>query len=283
MRRNIKTIGLSRLGSVTVVISLVLLATVSCSRENETESATAPAVVEVEKVKIPVFNAQDVPSSRRSRQAITAVAPGLIRELQKKNLAYGSAVFIRIFKAEKKLEVWIENEKGFGLFRTYDIAAMSGTLGPKLLEGDRQAPEGFYYVSPARMNPNSRHHLSFNLGYPNTYDRKLGRTGSALMVHGNRVSIGCYAMTDARIEEIYALADGALRNGQKFFRVHCFPFRMTDENMAKHSRSEWLPFWKNLKRGYDIFEQTKRPPNVLVKNKVYVFEMAAISGPKTER
>jgi murein L,D-transpeptidase YafK len=122
------------------------------------------------------------------------------------------------------------------------------------------------------MNPNSRFHLSFNLGYPNAYDQAYKRTGSALMVHGGRVSIGCFAMTDKKIEEIYALADGALRNGQRFFRVHCFPFRMTDENMKQHRSSEWISFWKNLKSGYDFFENTKLPPDVKVQNGMYVFE-----------
>jgi len=223
---------------------------------------------------VPTFNKQDVPSSRRSRKAIAAVAPSLIRDLEEKGLTYGAPVFIRVFKEEKELEVWLKEEGVFELFRTYDIVAMSGRLGPKQREGDRQAPEGFYFVTPSRMNPNSRFHLSFNLGYPNAYDRAHKRTGSALMVHGNRVSIGCFAMTDAKIEEIYALANAALRNGQKFFHVHCFPFRMTKDNMEKHSKSEWASFWENLQSGYGFFQRTKQPPNVLVRNKKYVFEQA---------
>ncbi len=201
----------------------------------------------------PIFNKQHVPSSPRSRTAVATAAPSLIRDLEEKGLAYGAAVFIRIFKEEKELELWVKQGEVFELFRTYKIAAMSGELGPKQREGDYQAPEGFYFVAPSQMNPNSRFHLSFNLGYPNTYDRAHQRTGSALMVHGNRVSIGCFAMTDARIEEIYALADAALRNGQKFIRVHCFPFRMTKNNMEEHSKSKWVPFWDNLQTGYDFF------------------------------
>jgi murein L,D-transpeptidase YafK len=122
------------------------------------------------------------------------------------------------------------------------------------------------------MNPLSNYHLSFNLGYPNSYDRLHGRTGSALMVHGSCVSIGCYAMTDKGIEEIFTLADAALCNGQPFFRVHIFPFPMTEENMRKHVNSKWYEFWKNLKEGYDFFEEGgHNPPNVEVKNKQYVF------------
>jgi len=220
---------------------------------------------------VPVFTTQQVPSSRRSRDAIAEVAPSLIRDLKRDGLSYGSAVFIRIFKEERELELWMRKGEAFKLFRSYDIMAMSGLLGPKLREGDRQAPEGFYFVTPSRMNPKSRFHLSFNLGYPNAYDRAHNRTGSALMVHGSRVSIGCFAMTDSKIEEIYCLADAALRNGQKFFRVHCFPFRMTRENMKRHAKSEWLPFWQDLKTGYDWFEKRRQPPNVMVRNKKYVF------------
>jgi murein L,D-transpeptidase YafK len=223
-------------------------------------------------VAVPVFTKQQVPSSRRSRDAIARVAPSLIRSLDAAGLSYGAPVFVRIFKEEKELELWVQQKEQFKLFRTYDIVAMSGHLGPKLREGDRQAPEGFYFVTPSRMNPNSRFHLSFDLGYPNAYDLEHKRTGSALMVHGNRVSIGCFAMTDPKIEEIYCLADAALRNGQKFFRVHCFPFRMTEENIEKQGKSEWAAFWQNLKTGYDWFEKTKRPPNALIQHKAYSFE-----------
>ena len=213
----------------------------------------------------------EVPESRRSRSVVARVKPKLEKELLSKGLSYGAPLFIRVFKESKELEVWLQNGKQFELFKTYAIHHFSGSLGPKLKEGDRQAPEGFYFVTPDRMNPNSRFHLSFNLGYPNAYDQAHGRTGSALMVHGSTVSIGCYAMTDERIEEIYTLADAALRNGQKFFRVHCFPFRMNDEAMAKNKGHTWHSFWLNLKEGYDFFEKTRNPPDVEVKNKRYMF------------
>ena len=165
----------------------------------------------------------------------------------------------------------MKGKERYQLFRTYKVAAMSGELGPKQKEGDKQAPEGFYFVPASRMNPNSRFHLSFNLGYPNGYDRAHKRTGSALMVHGAKVSIGCFAMTDPKIEEIYTLCDAALRNGQPYFRVHSFPFRMTDANMAQHKDSKWQEFWENLKAGYDWFEEKGVPPDVTVKDKRYVF------------
>jgi len=189
----------------------------SCSKADDQGAVSESKVKRT--VAVPAFTKQHVTSSRRSHNAIARVAPSLVSDLYGRDLTYGSPVFIQIFKEEKELEMWIKKEDAFQLFRTYSIVAMSGHLGPKLREGDRQSPEGFYFVTPSRMNPNSRFHLSFNLGYPNRYDQAHKRTGSALMVHGNRVSIGCFAMTDPKIEEIYCLADAALRNGQKFFRV----------------------------------------------------------------
>jgi len=216
-----------------------------------------------------------VPSSSRSREAIERVRPKLVKELKKVDLEFGRAIFIRIFKEEYELEVWVENnDKEFQLFKTYEICTYGyGGLGPKVKQGDGQAPEGFYFVAPLQLNPSSSFHLSFNLGYPNAFDRAWGRTGGALMVHGSCASIGCYAMTDAGIEEIYALADASLRNGQQFFRVHIFPFRMTKKNLAGHKNSKWSAFWQNLKEGYDFFEKNGHlPPNVKVRDKKYVFE-----------
>lgn len=217
----------------------------------------------------------ELPSSPRSREAIRRVTPGLKTALKEKGFNLGAPVFIRILKASYELELWLKDKDkaGYRLFKTYEICTYgSGNLGPKTRMGDGQAPEGFYFVTPERLNPLSEFYLAFNLGYPNAYDRANGRTGNFLMVHGSCVSIGCFAMTDPAIEEIYALADAALRNGQKIFRVHIFPFRMTIENMRRHKDSKWAQFWENLKEGYDHFETTRTPPNVLVNNKTYVFE-----------
>ncbi|MFK7851772.1 MAG: L,D-transpeptidase family protein [Akkermansiaceae bacterium] len=210
----------------------------------------------------------------REREAAKNVELDLSAALAEKKLELGSPIFIRAFKEEDVLELFIESKKTgkFELFRTYPIAAASGKLGPKLAEGDRQVPEGFYFVGPKAMNPNSSYHLSFNIGFPNTYDRAHGRTGSFIMIHGSNISIGCLAMTDEKIEEIYTLADAAHDGGEAFFRVHIFPFRMTDARMVKAADHQWIAFWKNLKTGYDFFEKSKIPPNVTVKDKKYIFE-----------
>ncbi len=217
--------------------------------------------------------AADIPTSARAEKAIDSVESGLKEELSSKGLKYGSPIFVRIFKEPGVLEVWVEAQDGsFTHFKSYEICTFSGRLGPKLKEGDRQSPEGFYFVNAGRLNPWSRFHLSFNLGYPNQYDRYHGRTGDTLMVHGNCVSIGCYAMTDAYINEIYALTVSALKSGQPFIRVHSFPFRLEQKALSKYAGSKWYSFWLNLKEGYDYFEAHKRPPNVEVVNGKYVFE-----------
>jgi len=186
----------------------------------------------------------------------------------------GDPVYIRIFKSEAMLEVWIEADGRYVHLKDYPVCAYSGKLGPKLREGDRQAPEGFYRVYRKQLNPNSRFHLAFNLGYPNAYDRAHKRTGSYLMVHGNCVSIGCYAMTDRKIEEIYSLVKAALDHGQTYVPVHIFPFHMDEETMAEYSHYRWYDFWMKLKEGYDYFEVEERPPYVDVVNGDYVISEA---------
>jgi len=210
----------------------------------------------------------------RIEQVRNLVTPGLVRQLSLKGFKIGQNIFVRIFKESSELEVWLKNSNTYNLFKTYEICNYSGALGPKLMEGDGQSPEGFYHVTTGRLNPNSAFHLSFDLGFPNKFDRAKNRTGSYLMVHGNCVSIGCYAMTDRGIEEIYLLAEAALRQGQGFFRVQAFPFRMTPDNILLHSRSEWINFWLNLKQGYDYFEKYGIPPDVVVADKQYRFTKA---------
>ena len=185
----------------------------------------------------------------------------------------GQQIFIRIFKEENQFELWSRENGGdkFKLFKVYDICTWSGSLGPKLKEGDGQSPEGFYTVGKSQLKPDSTYHRAFNIGFPNEFDKAHGRTGSFIMVHGNCVSIGCYAMTDPIIEEIYYLVESALNNGQKKFHVHIFPFRMTDENMYKHKSNKWFSFWRDLKVVHDLFENSQVPPTVSVKNKRYSF------------
>lgn len=203
----------------------------------------------------------------------------ILADMKAKGMVRTSSVMARIFKEEGKLEIWKAKTNGrYDLVASYDICKWSGKLGPKYTEGDRQAPEGFYTVRPSQMNPRSNYHLSFNIGYPNTYDRANGRTGTNLMVHGACSSSGCYSMTDAQIEQIYAFGRDAFQGGQTEFQIQAFPFRMTAANMARYRNDPNYEFWKMLKVGYDNFEITKVPPKVDVCEKRYVFNQVAPEG-----
>lgn len=204
--------------------------------------------------------------------------------LAAKGMALGAPVLVRVFKREFALEVWLKKGDRYELFTTYPICMWSGDLGPKRKEGDHQSPEGFYTVDKSSLNPNSSYHLSFNLGYPNAFDRSHGRTGSFLMVHGDCRSVGCYAMTDAVIDEIWKLATASLDAGQPRFQVQVLPFRMNEKNMAWHAKDENASFWRQLKEGNDLFERNKLPPLVAACRGRYVFQpgQSAVAEPITE-
>jgi murein L,D-transpeptidase YafK len=184
----------------------------------------------------------------------------------------GDAIFLRIFKAESELELWMRKGDKFVLFATYPICQWSGVLGPKFYEGDNQSPEGFYTVTRRQMNWRSRHRRAFNLNYPNLLDKALGRTGSYILVHGGCSTEGCFAMTNEVIDEIFRIGIAAFDGGQKQFHVQVLPFRLEIGNVLKHAASPWYPFWLNLKTGYDLFQDTNVPPVVRVCRNRYAFE-----------
>lgn len=189
----------------------------------------------------------------------------------------GAPILIRIFKREFVLEIWSQVGDKFQRVTTYPICKWSGRLGPKIRQGDHQAPEGFYTVERNQLNPKSRWHKSFNLGYPNVHDRAHKRTGSFLMVHGGCSSVGCYAMTNDAIDEIWKIVTAALDGGQKRFQVQVFPFRMTEANLALRADDPAAAFWQSLKLGHDFFAETAQPPRISVCNGRYVAE-AGIAG-----
>ncbi|MCA1492508.1 L,D-transpeptidase family protein [Sinorhizobium alkalisoli] len=196
----------------------------------------------------------------------------LVSKMRELGMQKSSPILLRIFKEEGTLEVWKANTANrFQLLKSYKICAWSGKLGPKVKEGDRQAPEGFYPLYPHQMNPNSSYYLAINTGFPNAYDKANNRSGTHLMIHGACSSSGCYSMTDEQVIEIFALARDAFRGGQENIQLQAFPFRMTAENMARHRNNSNIEFWKMLKEGYDQFEVTKRPPQVNVCERKYVF------------
>ena len=214
-------------------------------------------------------------SLANNAKANQPVPPKLVADMAEKNMDLQSPMLVRLFKQEAELEVWKQDRAGrFALLKTYPICRWSGDLGPKVREGDRQAPEGFYSISPAQMNPQSAYYLSFNTGYPNAFDKALGRSGSQLMVHGDCSSRGCYAMTDEQIAEIYSLGRESFFGGQRAFQLQAYPFKMTALNMARHRNNPNMPFWKMIKEGYDHFEVTRQEPKVDFCEKKYVFDAA---------
>ena len=221
-------------------------------------------------------------SLANNAKANQPVPPKLVADMTAKDMDLQSPMLVRIFKQEAELEVWKQDRSGrFALLKTYPICRWSGDLGPKVKEGDRQAPEGFYSISPAQMNPQSSFYLSFNTGYPNAFDKALGRTGSQLMVHGDCSSRGCYAMTDEQIAEIYSLGRESFFGGQRAFQLQAYPFKMTPVNMAKHRNNPNMPFWKMIKQGWDHFEVTRQEPKVDFCEKKYVFD--AVKSPEAKR
>jgi murein L,D-transpeptidase YafK len=220
---------------------------------------------------------------RAQRYAMTSVGlalPGtpdlsdLPGRLAAHGVKLGSPIFMRIFKRDFELELWMQRDGRFHKFATYPICRWSGKLGPKLKQGDRQAPEGFYSVDAKALNPNSRWHRSFNLGFPNAFDQASGRTGSFVMVHGGCGSVGCYAMTNPVVDELWRIVTAALDGGQKRFQVQVFPFRMTDANLERARDNPNAEFWRDLKKGNDLFEAEYMPPRVSVCGQRYGFEAA---------
>ncbi len=203
----------------------------------------------------------------------------IVDQMKSKGMSTSSPIMVRLFKEEGQFEVWKQKgEGGYGLVATYPICKWSGQLGPKFIEGDRQAPEGFYTIRPSQMNPQSKYYLSFNIGFPNAYDQAHNRTGANLMVHGACSSSGCYSMNDAQVAQIYAFARDAFRGGQEAFQLQAFPFRMTAANMARYRNDPNYDFWRMLKQGYDQFEIAHLPPKVDVCEGRYVFNEVANEG-----
>jgi murein L,D-transpeptidase YafK len=206
-------------------------------------------------------------------RAMKELSPQMLALLEQKGMPKDSPILVRLFKEESELEVWKQDTTGrFQLLKVYPICRWSGDLGPKVNEGDRQAPEGFYTITPNLMNPNSNYYLAINTGFPNTYDKANGRHGAFLMIHGDCSSRGCYAMTDEQIGEIYSLAREALLGGQQSFQIQAYPFHMTPANLAHHRTNPAMSFWRMIKEGNDHFEVTRLEPKVEVCDRHYVFD-----------
>ncbi|MDB5642193.1 MAG: hypothetical protein JWN07_1510 [Hyphomicrobiales bacterium] len=216
-------------------------------------------------------------------KAYRPIPPETLALMESKGATRSSPVLIRAYKKEAELEIWkMKSDGQYALIKSFPMCRWSGQLGPKIREGDRQVPEGFYTITPGQMNPNSAYYLSFNVGYPNALDRAQGYTGGSIMVHGACSSAGCFSMTDQQIEEIYAIAREAFAGGQRAIQMQSYPFRMTPDNLAKHRLDPNMPFWRQLKEGSDRFDVTKREPQVNFCGRRYVFDASAPGGQRLE-
>ena len=206
---------------------------------------------------------------RFTRTFKTAQLPG---DLAAIGARLGAPMLLRVFKLEREVEVWVqpEDQQTFVLFRIFPICFYSGKLGPKVKEGDMQSPEGFYFVGPAQMRAKSQYHRAIDFAFPNDYDAAQGYTGTELLIHGNCVSSGCYAMTDPFVEQLFELGSATAATAAQGFWIHAFPFHMTVEALAGQQDSPWLGFWEQLKAGYDAFETSRVPPHIRVEGGRYV-------------
>ncbi|AHK20098.1 peptidoglycan meso-diaminopimelic acid protein amidase [Yersinia similis] len=182
----------------------------------------------------------------------------------------GSSVYIQIFKEERILELYAKLQGEYRLVQSYPICEFSGGLGPKRREGDFKSPEGFYSINTRHLKPDSQFYRAINIGFPNDYDKSQGYSGKYLMIHGACKSIGCYAMTDAYMDEIFNYVKTAFIFGQEKVDISIYPFRMTEQNMQRHRNSSYSSFWRQLQPGYAYFVKNRMPPPVSVSNGQYV-------------
>ncbi|MEP6595770.1 MAG: L,D-transpeptidase family protein [Ginsengibacter sp.] len=207
----------------------------------------------------------------------TSTEDTLRKQFEEKGLVWPAKfVYIRSFKYDARLEVWVKNslKDQYKLFKTYKVCMQSGTMGPKRLQGDYQVPEGFYYIN--EFNPNSNYHMALGLNYPNASDRVLSdslRPGGDIYIHGSCVSVGCIPVTDQQIEEIYVITSYAKNNGQDFIPVHVFPVRYNQKKSLEYLKTSTKDnpslqkFDLQLKAIFDRFEETKQLPVFMVNKK----------------
>ncbi|GJE50898.1 hypothetical protein GOFOIKOB_3952 [Methylobacterium tardum] len=230
-----------------------------------------PRTIPIPRAAILTLLALSGPAAAQAGKAEAPIPGATLALMAQKGVTAASPVLFRAYKKESEIEVWKKGPSGYVFIKTFPICRWSGQLGPKRKSGDRQTPEGFYTVPQRQMNPNSHYYLSFDVGYPNAYDRAHGGTGSAVMVHGICSSMGCFAMTNGTVGEIYAIARDALNGGQAAFQFQSYPFRMTAENMARHRTDPNIAFWRELKAGSDRFEASREELQVSVVAGRYAF------------
>jgi murein L,D-transpeptidase YafK len=214
-------------------------------------------------VRFTAFALMLVASEGAGRSRLEAVRAARTADVQRLLAAAGlsfpaQTVYLRAFKEERHVELWAGGASGpLSLVKVYTMCAASGTLGPKRREGDLQVPEGLYVIS--EFNPASQFHLSMKVSYPNTSDRLRGdaqRPGGLIYLHGHCASIGCIAIEDGPIEEVYLVAERATTHP---LRIDVFPARLTPAWLRAHANSEHASLWKELMPAFERFESARRP------------------------
>ncbi len=195
----------------------------------------------------------------------------LAQEFAGKGLKLGSPVFIRVYKQTSEMELWVQQGPRYVLFKTHGICRWSGVLGPKFYEGDRQSPEGLYRITTSDLIVNRRWDRAMNINYPNSFDNLNSRGGSGILIHGGCGSIGCFAIQNENVEDVFGAVRAALKGGQAYVPVLTLPFRFTALAPEKEDTLHMSEFWADLRRADLLFERDKVPPAAWICDGRYYF------------
>jgi murein L,D-transpeptidase YafK len=213
-----------------------------------------------------------VMAARRSNgNSVEAVNNSLAAKFEEKGLTLGSPVFLRVYKQTSEMELWVQQGPRYIHFKTFGICRWSGGLGPKMYEGDRQSPEGLYHITTADLIVNPRWDRAMNINYPNSFDVVNGRSGSGILIHGKCGSIGCFAIQDQNVEEVYGAVRAALFSGQAEIPVLALPFRFASVAPSVRDTLQLNEFWSDLRRADLLFERDRLPPTAWICDGRYYF------------
>jgi murein L,D-transpeptidase YafK len=220
---------------------------------------------------IPLIAAANAASKSWHPESVAAREAELAQEFAVKGLKLGSPVFIRVYKQTSEMELWVQQGPRYVHFKTYGICRWSGFLGPKFYEGDRQSPEGLYRITTSDLIVNRRWDRAMNINFPNSFDSMNGRGGSGILIHGGCGSIGCFAVQNESVEDVYGAVRAALKGGQAYVPVLALPFRFTSLAPEKEDTLQMSEFWADLRRADLLFERDKIPPAAWICDGRYLF------------
>ncbi len=235
------------------------------------QSRLAALILTVFAVFVPFIASAETPTKSWHPESVAAREADLSQEFEAKGLKLGSSVFLRVYKQTSEMELWVQRGPRYELFKIYRICRWSGGLGPKFYEGDRQSPEGVYRITASDLIVNQRWDRAMEINYPNSFDRENGRSGSHILIHGKCGSIGCFAIQDQNVEEVYGAVRAALHNGQAYVPVLALPFRFSALAPDKEDTLQMNEFWGDLRRADLLFERDRLPPVAWICDGRYYF------------